>query len=365
MLALAAGGLVARKGGILFLIDKIEGPVPWPAALLTLRLVSLGHDSMGWRAWFGVGERRWKKAYDEEVQPSKTLWDWLQLLIVPAILIGVTVVWSAAQTRGDNKREDRRIAADRAAAKEARRDATLRAYLNQMSGLMLHEKLLTSGDLDAVRAVARTASLTTLRRLDSSRKSEVVRFLYEAGLLTEKIEAPVNEEDPAPVSLAGAHLENVDLADADFADADFAEAVLTGADLSQARLSDADFDGADLRGADLEDAYLPTAWLSAADLTGAVLRRADLTDAYMATAVLTGADLRGADLRNADLGGADLKRADLRGAILESAYLTDADLTDANVTGAYLKGAVVNLEGAVGLPAKGRAPRAPEVVMQS
>jgi hypothetical protein len=35
------------------------------------------------------------------VQPAKTLWDWLQLLIVPAILIGVTFAWSATQTRNE------------------------------------------------------------------------------------------------------------------------------------------------------------------------------------------------------------------------------------------------------------------------
>src|SRR3954453_15341611 len=89
-----------------------------------------------WPAWTGVGERRWKKAEDGwEVQPAKTLWDWLQLLIVPAILIGVTFAWSAAQTKSNNQRDDRRIAADRAAAEEARQDATLQAYLEQMSGL--------------------------------------------------------------------------------------------------------------------------------------------------------------------------------------------------------------------------------------
>src|SRR6476646_10681621 len=136
------------------------------------------------RDWLGVGERRWKKAPDEEVQPGKTLWDWLQLLIVPAILIGVTFAWSASQTRSDNKREDRRIAADRAAAEEARHDATLQGYLNQMSGLMLHEKLLTSKEGSAVRAVARTVTLATLRRLDGERKGEVVRFLAEARLIT-------------------------------------------------------------------------------------------------------------------------------------------------------------------------------------
>ena len=123
-----------------------------------------------------------KKAPDEEVQPAKTLWDWLQLLIVPAILIGVTFAWSASQARSDNKREDQRIAADRAAAEVARQDATLQTYLDQMSGLMLDKNLLTSKEGDAVRAVARTVTLTTLRRLDGSRKGEVVRFLAEARL---------------------------------------------------------------------------------------------------------------------------------------------------------------------------------------
>jgi hypothetical protein len=138
---------------------------------------------MRWREWLGVGERRWKKAPDEEVQPAKTLWDWLQLLIVPAILVGVTFVWTASQTRSDNKREDRRIAADRAAAEEARRDATLQGYLGEMSGLMLDKKLLTSTAGSAVSTVASTVTLTTLRRLDGERKAAVVRFLYEAGLL--------------------------------------------------------------------------------------------------------------------------------------------------------------------------------------
>ena len=126
---------------------------------------------MRWREWLGVRERRWKKAPDEEVQPAKTLWDWLQNSpIVPAILIAVTFAWSASQTRSDNKREDRRIAADRAAAEVARRGRDAPAYFDEMSGLMLDRKLLTSKEGDAVRAVARTVTLTALRRLDGERK---------------------------------------------------------------------------------------------------------------------------------------------------------------------------------------------------
>src|SRR3954452_15352395 len=105
---------------------------------------------MRWR-WLGGGERRWQKAPEEEVQPAKTMWDWLQLLIVPAILVGVTFVWSASQTRSDNRRAGR-----------VRQDTTLNDYISQMSDLMLTKKLLSSKSNDAVRSVARTVTLTTL-----------------------------------------------------------------------------------------------------------------------------------------------------------------------------------------------------------
>ncbi len=262
---------------------------------------------MHWREWLGVGERRWKKAPDEEVQPAKTLWDWLQLLIVPAILIGVTFAWSATQTRSDNKREDRRIAADRAAAEEARRDATLQAYLDEMSGLMLDKKLLTSKS-DAVGAVARTVTLTALRRLDGERKAAVVRFLSEAQLL--RGQTPL-------VLLEGADLEGADL---------------VRADLWRANLADVD-----LRRADLGGAYLRRANLAGADLFAAVLRGAHLEDADLYRANLRRANLADVDLRRADLTGADLRRANLAGADLEGANLESANLEGVMLTEAQRK----------------------------
>jgi uncharacterized protein YjbI with pentapeptide repeats len=258
---------------------------------------------MRWREWLGVGERRWKKAPDEEVQPAKTLWDWLQLLIVPAILIGVTFAWSSLQTRSD-----------RAAAEEARQDATLQGYLAQMSGLMLHEKLLSSQWDDPVRAVARTVTLATLRQLDGERKSEVVRFLSEARL--------INGEDPR-VRLKGA-----DLADANFHFAVLVVAYLDGVDLR----------GADLRGADLRNAYL----------RGADLRRTDLRGANLSGASLSGnpAD----DERPANLAGANLAGAALRGAFLPRVNFRDANIRGADFAVAVLVGAdefgFAKLEGA-------------------
>lgn len=246
----------------------------------------------------------------------KTLWDWLQLLIVPAILIGVTFVWSATQTRSDNKREDRRIAADRAAAREARRDATLRAYLDQMSRLMLDKELLTSKAFDAVRPVARSVTLTTLRSLDGERRAAVLRFLYEARLIDGQTSV-------------------VSLKKADFRRADLTRGVLEGANL----------EGANLSGANLSHTHL-----SGARLSGANLTVAHLLGTFLEAANLRGADLRGATLSFAKLSRAKLNEADLSGANLQDAILTHAVLDDASFDLANLEGANLsgtNLEDAI------------------
>src|SRR5262245_60341137 len=239
---------------------------------------------MRFREWLGVGEQRWERAPNEEVRPAKTLWDWLQLLIVPAILVAVTFAWGAVQTRNDNRREDRRS-----------QDATLQAYLNEMSGLMLDKKLLASEYGDPVRAVARSVTLTVLRRLDGERKGQVVRFLYEAQLLNpEELELDPDEalDDPNVTS-------KVSLEDAD----------LRGANLMGANLTNANFNRANLAGAKLKGTILGgrgSATLVEANLTGADLRGVYATDADLSFANLTNANLEDAFFRGAIFRSANL-----------------------------------------------------------
>ena len=134
---------------------------------------------MRWPGWLGVGERRWKKSPDEDVQPAKTAWDWLQLLIVPAILAAIAVAFNAAETSRDRSREDRRTREDRTLAQAAREDSTLNAYLNQMSDLMLKQHLLDAGPKSAAAIVARTITLVTIGRLDGERKVKSCAFFTE------------------------------------------------------------------------------------------------------------------------------------------------------------------------------------------
>jgi hypothetical protein len=39
--------------------------------------------------WTGFGERALEKAEGREIQPRKTLWDWMSLLLVPLMIAGI------------------------------------------------------------------------------------------------------------------------------------------------------------------------------------------------------------------------------------------------------------------------------------
>jgi uncharacterized protein YjbI with pentapeptide repeats len=286
---------------------------------------------------------------DVETSRPKTLWDWLQLLGIPVALASLAFLLNDAQSRRDQRREDQRALQQRASALDAEQESTLRTYLAQMSDLMLDRGLLHSKRGSDVREVARTATLTTVRRLDGPRRGMVLQFLDEARLLRRE------KHRSAKVSLASADFSRAKVTDLYLAAANLGGANLRGADLSEVHLRGAELSGANLRGAnlfavDLSGAELDRANLSGADLHDATLDNADFHGAYLGRANLNGAMLQGAGLQGASLDKADLSWTDfsyadrrsiltqaiLRGANLTGADLSDADLSDADLSGANL-----------------------------
>jgi hypothetical protein len=249
---------------------------------------------------------------------GKTLWDLLALLVVPLALAGMGFWFSSSQRSrqiaGDSRlrqtsnaatatqqtvnvaatgtREAENTAAaeirqaEQAAVAAARatevslvemdraQEAALQVYFDRMSDLLIKEMLRTSEEGAEVRDVARTRTLTVLRRLDPERKGALLLFLYGSKLVVGK----------GIINLSGADLRQANLR----------EANLIGADLSAVKLREADLSGANLR--------------------GITLFRADLREANFHNANLGGADLQGTDLHGADLSGAVLIRVDLTGA---------------------------------------------------
>lgn len=245
-----------------------------------------------------------------------TLWDWIELLIVPAVIAGGGI-WFNLQQR----EREQQIANDRS------QDEALQAYLDQMSQLLTDKErpLRRARPGDSLSTVARAQTLTILPRLNSERKASVLRFLHESGL----IKSGQLRGEPTVLRLDGADLRSVNL---------------YLVKLRNANLSGADLEGANLIGASLEGTSLEQSYLDRADLRQANLSGAFLFRAYLREADLREAYLNGTHLRDARLTGANLAQASLEGAMLDYAYLMNANLSSANLRRASLMDA--NLRGA-------------------
>jgi len=215
------------------------------------------------------------------LQPGKTLWDWLQLLIIPAVLTVGGYVINLTISRGEQAATEQRALSEREAAEKRaetereialdnQREVALQEYIEKMSELLLEKKLRESQPGDEVRTIARVRTMSVLPRLDSNRKRTVFNFLLESSLIgnnnavVDIHKADFSDTYIGLVSLTGANLEFVN----------FAKAVLFATTLAGANLM-----GANLKEADLEEANLKGANLYYADLEGADFTRADLEGA--------------------------------------------------------------------------------------
>jgi len=224
----------------------------------------------------------------EEYQPGKTLWDLLQLLAALAIpvVVGLGAAWYTEQQRKVSERETR----------DNQRHATLQAYLDKMSELLLNGNLAeqtADGQLNPEYKrgclVARVRTITVLTQLDVRRIGYVFAFLREAELMS------ATKDDNA------INLKNADLHAVDWSQADLRGVDLRGANLSEANLSEAIF---------FSNIYIPRAFsgtivipnhanLSGADLSGVNLRGAKVTDEQLARAAsLEGATMPDGKIRS-------------------------------------------------------------------
>ena len=275
------------------------------------------------------------------MQPAKTAWDFLQLLVVPAILVVIALAFNAAQASRQEKQEKLRIREDRALAAEARRDAVLDAYLDKMSGLMLNGGLLDAKPGSAVSQVARTATLATVRRLDGSRKGAVVRFLYEAGLLRICCWGNWYGSEPV-VDLTGADLRAADLTNAIFwslSERESADQVGRERDFVALRgdLRGAKFDHADLYGVHFTGTTQEVWFRAAASLQGASFDGAAISDTR-----LSETDLRGASFKGVEFSQVNFNNSDLRGATFDNSLIQIASFNNTCLDNASFVGAMFN-----------------------
>lgn len=236
----------------------------WRWAVVALLVIGVAY-ALYWWPCSGFGgycdaEGKWQR--------GKTLWDWMDLLIVPALLGIGAYALNRTVTRRTRERElDQSL------------ESAWQEYLEHMAKLLLEKELRESGPDAEVRSVAKARTLATLRQLDRKRKGYLVQFLYDSQLI---------KKDNPVVTLDKADLSEIDLFNAHLKDSNLEGAYLEGADLSFADLSEAYLNGTTLNnailhgtvliGAHLSDSHLLKADLRGADLTNTILCRAKVTD---------------------------------------------------------------------------------------
>src|SRR5215203_1155824 len=162
-----------------------------------------------------------------------TVRDWLELLIVPLVLVGIGLLFENQQANRQQAMEEqqqaleeRRAEAERELAEQRAQDEVLQAYLDQMSQLMLERKLLEAEQGTPLYTLSQARTSTVILRLDAEHNESVSRFLINSGL------AVSSEASPRL-------LRDITLSHATLSDAFLPYAKLSGAELSLADLSDA------------------------------------------------------------------------------------------------------------------------------
>jgi uncharacterized protein YjbI with pentapeptide repeats len=343
----------------------------------------------GWPDWTGFNAQIPPENVSEAYEHKKTLWSWLELLIVPLVLGAAAFFLNQTERRNAEKSVEQRSKVDYDISDQRAQNELLDRYIDGMSKLLLTGALLTSKRNDEIRVVAKTQTLTTIRRLDSTRNKVLIQFLRDAGLIghftqngddvIDFEQADLTSAKLERVNLQGVILRKADLSDADLYLADLQHANLQGAilvrtmlasaNLQSVNLADADMNSVQMAMANLTEANLERSSLLHADMQACCLQKANLTSSAMHSADLSGANLEGATLQNAVFGrgsrliekkegnsiywyakptnptnftDASLEGANLRGVNLDEAEtaganLTNADLTDAKINNKQLK----------------------------
>ena len=250
--------------------------------LLILLIQRFGLGMTAWADWTGLGPVNGPVGV---ARPAKTLWDFVQLLVIPVVL-SLGVLYFNQQER----KTERKMTEERA------QDAALQNYLDRLSELILtralleEEKSLELADASPVHHVAQVRTITILRQLDTRRQNIIFQFLRDTNLAASLL----TNASLLDIDLNEAHVWNINFSRSSLIRAKMNGASLYGADLSEAKLIDADLSKSNLLSANLGKALFIRG-----NLTGANLTKANLTEANLTGVCWDGANLEGADLTGA------------------------------------------------------------------
>lgn len=227
--------------------------------------------------WSGFG------TYNEkpDTERYKTLWDWLDLIIIPASIALFAWIYTEFEKDKNTRIEE-----------EKAREKTLDYFINTMTELLVKHDLAGSPEQKRL-AIARTRINLALPQLDGGRKGQILQFLYESDLV---------DKNPK-FKLLGCNFNESQLDNIVLGQSEIKGAYFKDASFKKSNLIEVDFTSCDFTGADFTGSLMTNTNLSYAKLNNTKLENVDLTTV----------DFEGADLTSASLKGSKIKRSQLEG----------------------------------------------------
>ncbi len=225
--------------------------------------------------WTGFGER----SKDSNIEPAKTLFDWLKIVILPLSLALLGWIYKESEKAKENLKEI-----------EKNKKDTYQTFIDKISGLIKDHNLSENPSSDT-RALAFNYLNNALSELDNLMKGQLVQFLYQCNLIDINPKLRLIGANFNPTNMDGIILTSAEVRGAYFSDSS----------IKNAKLSNACFNSCDFNNT---------------DFTGSTVDNTDFSYAKM-----NGAKLINMDLRSVKFEGVELEKADLTGSKITQAQL--------------------------------------------
>ncbi|CAF1406010.1 unnamed protein product, partial [Didymodactylos carnosus] len=190
------------------------------------------------------------------------------------------------------------------------------SYLRDITDLTLHNKSININDR---MQYIRSKTLTTLRRLDSERKRNLILFLYESNLISYDQKNPQKHV----VDLSGADLNNLNFTSTSKLKYWLKSIKLTNVYLINATFINVYLHRADFTNSIMTDSSFSECVLSDSFFKGGILDRADLTNTVMQNTIFYSSSLFQTNFTNAHIDHVDFRNVNLSRSIISNKQLFD------------------------------------------
>jgi len=226
--------------------------------------------------WTGFGAR--KKS--PEIEPAKTLFDWLKILILPLSLGLLSWLYKEDEKAKEKKKEVNKN------KKEA-----YDSFVDGITNLIKDHGLSSSSPTAETRALALNKLNSALDEVDELIKGQIIQFLYQSNLI---------DSNPKLI-LLGANFSPVILDGIILVDSEIKGAYFQNSSIKEAKLNNACFDSCHFENSDLSNSHVVKTDFSYSNLKGCKLCGMDLTSVNFEGANLSNADLRDSKIKQGQL----------------------------------------------------------------